>query len=103
MREPDVSEAIPSFLDALSGMADGSTVRNNLEGGQTKFFFDNGYGASVITTDLAYGGRELAVLKGTEDDWALCYDTPITDDVIGWLTEGDVLGLLSAIEALPSV
>lgn len=55
--------------------------------------FDNGYGVSVITH--GYGSRqglkELAVIihngKGKYD---LCYDTPITDDVIGWLTDKEV-------------
>ena len=45
--------------------------------------FPNGYGASVIRHDFSYGGKdglwEMAVLK--EGD--LCYNTHITNDVIG--------------------
>jgi hypothetical protein len=68
---------------------------------QAKVKFDNGYGASVIRGPHSYGGPEglyeLAVLKG--DD--LCYDTPITDDVLGYQSEDDISNLLERIEALP--
>ena len=61
--------------------------------------FDNGYGASVITG--GYGSEaapyELAVLK----DGACCYSTPITNDVIGYLTAPQVLPLLQRIADLP--
>jgi hypothetical protein len=62
--------------------------------------FDNGYGASVVKTDRSYGGKEglyeLAVLF----DGLISYDTPITNDVIGFLTEDEVTELLQKIEAL---
>lgn len=67
---------------------------------QWKFKFDNGYGASVITGGIAYCNEgqpyELAVLEHGE----LCYDTPITDDVIGYLTSNEVYDLLDRIEQL---
>lgn len=74
------------------------------EGGeQWKFEFGNGYGASVITGDIAYGGCnglfEVAVLE----NGSLCYSTPITDDVIGYLTEDGVMDVLDRIEQLPAV
>ena len=62
--------------------------------------FDNGYGASVVKTDRSYGGKEglyeLAVLF----DGLISYDTPITNNVIGSLTEDGVTELLQKIEAL---
>ena len=72
-------------------------------GVQKVYKFPNGYGASVIKHDHSYGGSEglweLAVL-GTDGE--LTYETPITSDVIGWLTDEDVDGLLSQINELPS-
>lgn len=71
-----------------------------MDGEQWKFEFNNGYGASIITGGIAYCNEgqpyELAVLKHGE----LCYDTPITDDVIGYLTSDDVYELLDKIEQL---
>lgn len=66
--------------------------------------FPNGYGASVVKHGFSYGGSdglyELAVLDML-DGGALCYDTPITDDVLGRLTPDDVTGVLAAIAVLP--
>lgn len=71
-------------------------------GDQWKFTFPNGYGASVVRHSFSYGYDlglwELAVL---DSDGNLTYDTPITDDVIGRLTEDEVASLLAGIEALP--
>ncbi len=71
---------------------------------QARIFYPNGFGASVITGDIAYGGRgglfELAVLKGTADESTLCYDTQITNDVLGRLQPQEVKDLLVEIEAL---
>lgn len=65
----------------------------------------NGLGASVI--DYGYGSEEgkfeLAVIRFVGEDGAykMAYDTPITNDVLGWLTENDVTELLSQIDHLP--
>jgi hypothetical protein len=70
-----------------------------------KQFFSNGYGVSVIAHGYGSddGLYELAVIKGTEGDWGLCYTTPITDDVLGWLTEADVDNYIEQVKALPPV
>ena len=64
------------------------------------FNFNNGYGASVITGSIVYCNEkkpfELAVLKHGK----ICYDTPITDDVISYLTSNEVYELLDRIEQL---
>lgn len=71
-------------------------------GTQHCFKFPNGYGASVVQGPGSYGSDsglwELAVLHDDE----LTYDTPITSDVIGWLTDDDVAGLLILIADLPA-
>lgn len=81
------------------------TVRTPAMGGiQAIFRFENGYGASVINHMGSYG-VELAVLQFTgegTDDWGLCYTTPITDDVIGWIQdETELFGYLDRIRGLP--
>jgi len=60
--------------------------------------FENGYGVSVITG--GYGSKdepyELAVLKNDK----ICYSTPITDDVIGYLTAEEVTKYMAKIQYL---
>lgn len=62
--------------------------------------FPNGYGASIIRTKHSYGGGgglyELAVFRGN----SIAYDTPVTSDVLGHLTESAVEDALDAIERL---
>lgn len=74
-------------------VTDKRTIRHH-GGTVTQYMFENGYGISIAEHDYAYGGREIAVLHGgeTTDDPAttLCYQTEITDDVIGWLSPCDV-------------
>lgn len=72
---------------------------------QAKIFFPNGYGASVISGgDYFYTDgnleHELAVIKGSAEEWSICYETPITSDVIGHLLPGDVERVLNEIAAL---
>ena len=66
-----------------------------------KVTFPNGYGASIIRNEHSYGGRdglfEVAVV-GKDD--ALCYDTPITSDVEGYLSRKEVSAMLAKIEEL---
>lgn len=68
---------------------------------QRVYKFPNGYGASVIRHKGSYGFAkglwELAVLDDTGD---LCYYTPITDDVIGHLTDEEVNLKLNEIRGL---
>lgn len=74
------------------------------DGVQYLFRFPNDYGASVVKHWGSYGHDrdlwELAVLVFDGDMWELTYDTEITDDVEGYLTDQDVLELLRRIQAL---
>ena len=77
---------------------------NELAGGiQYHFKAENGYGASIVKHPFSYGSDvglwELAVIG---KDGKLCYDTPITSDVLGHLTEEEVNSTLERIAALPS-
>lgn len=52
---------------------------------------------SVIRSLMTYGGDEgLFELAMLRDD-KCCYDTPITDDVLGWLEVEDVLEVLEKV------
>ena len=76
----------------------------NWEGVQARHFFDNGYGVSVIQSPNSYGGNEglyeVAVIKGKVDDWKICYDTHITDDVIGHNDEKEVETIMENVQSL---
>ena len=74
-----------------------------MNGKQARITFDNGYGASVVSHKFSYGGSEglyeLAVL-GKDGD--LTYDTPVTNDVLGYLTDKEVTEYMEDIQALPN-
>lgn len=58
--------------------------------------FGNGYGVSIVRHDGSYGHErglyEMAVIShNMHGDWNLTYDTPITDDVIGYITMEEAL------------
>ena len=67
-------------------------------------FTGNGYGVSVIQTPFSYGGHlgqyEVAVIKGNADKWLLKYDTPVTDDVIGWCEPDQVVKIIAKVAAI---
>tara|TARA_B100001094_G_scaffold153419_1_gene148461 strand:+ start:11549 stop:11812 length:264 start_codon:yes stop_codon:yes gene_type:complete len=75
---------------------------NDFNGGIQKVYeFPNGYGASVIKHKGSYGFEkglwELAVL---DIDGSLCYNTDITNDVIGHLNDPEVDRILRQIQEL---
>ncbi len=49
-------------------------------------FYKNGYGVSIVPDFNDIDLYEIAVLKGTEEEYELCFDTYITNDVIKGLT-----------------
>ena len=63
--------------------------------------FSNGYGASIVQGPHTYGGKdglyELAVFG---KDGHITYDTPITNDVIGYLKEEEVSKIMEQIQLL---
>jgi len=70
--------------------------------GYQKFVeFSNGYSASIVSNDMSYGSDrglfEVAVLVNDE----IVYDTPVTNDVIGFLDFQGVADTLKQIENLP--
>lgn len=77
-------------------------VDRKKNGGIHKIYkFENGRGASVIRHPHSFGGEkglyELAIL---DDNGNVDYTTPITNDIIGWLTWEEVIELLRKIKEL---
>jgi hypothetical protein len=70
-------------------------------GKKSRMHFDNGYGVSVVSHSYSYGGRdglyEVAVLDSDDN---LTYDTSVTNDVIGYLTEEDVSNVMKQVQEL---
>ena len=70
-------------------------------GKKARMDFENGYGVSVVSHTYSYGGKdglfEVAVLG---KDGNLTYDTPVTNDVIGYLTEEDVTDVMKQVQEL---
>ena len=70
-------------------------------GKKARMAFENGYGVSVVSHTYSYGGKdglfEIAVL---DKDGDLTYDTPVTNDVIGYLTEEDVTDVMKQVQEL---
>jgi hypothetical protein len=77
-------------------------------GESSHHIFDNHYGVSVIRGPYTYGGRqglyELAVIyMAPNAEYSdLVYDTPVTNDVEGYLTPEDVTRLMKRVSKLPS-
>jgi hypothetical protein len=81
------------------------------EGHHGLIFFPNGYGVSVVRykspiskSFFSYTSNdsewEVAVITGNKDKWELCYDTDITNDVLGHLTEGEVDWVMIQVQEL---
>ena len=52
--------------------------------------FDNGYGISVVKGNMFYSNGVDTYEVGILKEGVLCYDTPITDDVIGYVSADEV-------------
>lgn len=92
------------FEDFL--IAQSCVEKNNplYDGLQYIFRFENDYGASVIKKEFSYGGRidlfELAILKFDGVFYSTTYNTSMTSNVFGYLTNDEVLELLERIKNL---
>jgi hypothetical protein len=71
---------------------------------QWRFKFDNGYGASIIKHWGSFGFEddkfELGVLLWDDNNHCLCYDTEVADNVLGHLSNKDVMDTLRKIKDL---
>lgn len=66
-------------------------------------WFENGYGISVVKGSMFYSNGidtyEVAVIK----KGGVCYDTPIANDVIGYIEADEVSNIMKRIQELPLV
>ena len=78
------------------------TQTTNDRGIFRRYTFDNGYMASVVCHVGSYGGPqglwELAVMT---HDGTIVYDTPVTSDVLGCLSDAEMLDAVRQVRMLP--
>jgi hypothetical protein len=72
-----------------------------MSGVRSRMMFENGFGVSVVSHTYSYGGKdglfEVAVL---DKDGDLTYNTPVTNDVIGYLNPDEVTDIMEEIQKL---
>ena len=94
------SQMNPVIIEVMEELSVDFKWKEDLGGYVYRAQFENGYGISFVKHDGSYGREsdkwEIAVLKN--DD--LCYDTEITNDVIGWLSDAEVLEYFILIKHL---
>ena len=95
----------------LSNLSIGQEYQPWNGGHSWKFYFPNGYGLSIVKHSFSYGRGEdlweLAVLRHENgNNVQLFPDNPIVgfdttgDDVVGWLTEKDLVAFGHKVSAL---
>src|SRR5574344_2639288 len=99
--EQELVKAGRTFLLLHPERKDDSVVNEMLNAKRAILDFPNGYGVSVLFGSLFYSNGidtyDLAVLK----DGRLCYDTDITNDVMGWLSKDEVTEVMEKVQNLP--
>lgn len=77
-----------------------SIRKERMEAKHAVMRFDNGYGISVVKGNMFYSNGidtyEVGILK----EGVLCYDTPITDDVIAYVNADEVSNIMKQIQEL---
>ena len=80
------------------------------EGKHATKIFANGYGVSVVRFKISsgrYGSYtnneeqwELAIIYGSIDNYSITYNTPIANDVLGYLSEKEVTDIMYRVQGL---
>jgi hypothetical protein len=103
MTEQDYG-SLMTFDDLVFDDISETTISGNK---RAKLFFKNGYGISVlfhpyVSKDYHNQQYEIAVLKGVEEAWDICYDTSVTSDVLRCDKSREVDDLMKKIQELKS-
>ena len=88
----------PKSFEEISNLM----VEHRMGGDCVRLMFPNGYGASIVRFDGSYGYEQGLWEVAVVTESGPCYDTPITDDVIGYQSEAEVISLCQQIFDLPS-
>lgn len=87
-------------IKKLGGRLEDKLKRTYNQAVQTKVYFPNGYGISFIEGGNSYG-LEAAILKQKSNGkWSICYSTPLTDDVIPYMEDSEILPLIKKVAKL---
>ena len=83
-------------LYTLLSLSEDYSYSSVWDGRGWRFMFANGYGVSLVKHSSSYGGTqdfwELALLRRESDGWSLYFGSYVTSyDVLGWLSEEDIL------------
>lgn len=62
-----------------------------------KIFFDNGYGVSVVRFKIY---DRYSSYTNNENEWEISYNTPITNDVMGYLSSDEVTNIMKQVQEL---
>jgi hypothetical protein len=65
--------------------------------------FDNGYGVSVLLGDMFYSNGVNTYELGVLANGYLSYETPITDDVLGRVTEEEITKIMKELQSYESI
>ena len=94
------------FEQSYSSFPYNYMVRDYLDGQQIIFRLDNGYGLSAVNHSYSYANQELgtyecAVIKFIgANSWSICYNTPITEDVVSHCTGDKIQSILEQLSEL---
>mgnify|MGYP006299903673 CR=1 FL=1 len=105
MKLNDTSKHNPDEAPFSEFIIRSGTHPHLIDGTQIVYKFPNGYGASVISGNYTYTDAEspfeLAVLRfDKKGGWDIVYDTPVTEDTVGYLDLDGVYDVLSEIYLL---
>ena len=102
MNDLEIINKVEKEIEALGGKIADLPRRNPPVNKikQTLVTFPNGYGLSFIEGERTYG-LEAGVIIYQSDQWHLTVTTPITNSVIGYLKDEDIIPLIKQVSELP--
>ena len=101
MTEQDYG-SLMTFDDLVFDDISETTISGNK---RAKLFFKNGYGISVLfhqNQSKDYYQYEIAVIKGVEEAFDICYNTSVADDIIRCDKSREIDDLMKEIQELKS-